>query len=210
MSAYSHFCEHANKIQFLPMSKIFNLFALSVCLLISACGGETSAGGTETSDPTIANTENTLAEVDATHTDAPIPTNQDLPESCSILDEDMVRSVFSLDEEQALIPVHGQLYGSCYYRFATEDWAADLVLETINDDQKNIFQQQFTASSERANLAGKDARWENEGRILLVDGEKPFIVKLSILPRGEYGKAVNESDRRAYILAVAELANEKM
>ncbi|MEM8582908.1 MAG: hypothetical protein AAGF87_01500 [Bacteroidota bacterium] len=192
------------------MSKIFNLIAISASLLILACGGETSAGGTDTSDPTTATAENTLTEIDATRADAPIPTNQDLPESCGILDEDIVRSVFSLDEEQALIPVHGQLYGSCYYRFATEDWAADLVLETINEDQKNIFQQQFSASSERASLAGKNARWENEGRILLVDGEEPFIVKLSILPRGEYGKAVNESDRRAYIVAVAELVNEKM
>lgn len=210
MNAYSHFCEHANKIQSLTMSKIFNLIAIAVCLLILACGGETSAGGTETNDPTTATAENTVTEVDATRTDVTVPANQDLPESCSILDEDIVRSVFSLDEEQALIPVHGQLYGSCYYRFATDDWAADLVLETINNDQKNIFQQQFNASSERANLAGKDARWENEGRILLVDGEKPFIVKLSILPRGEYGKAVNESDRRAYIEAVAEMVNEKM
>ncbi|MEO0789742.1 MAG: hypothetical protein AAFY36_13805 [Bacteroidota bacterium] len=192
------------------MSRLIKTFAFATCLLIVACGGETSAGGDEANQTEENTTTNAVNPTNITAVDPASVSNQDLPESCSILDEESVRQIFGLDEEQALIPVHGQLFGSCYYRFASDAWTADLVLETINADQENIFQQQFNASSERTTLAGNDARWENDGRILLVDAEEPYIVKLSILPRGEYGKAVDESERRAFIEAVAELVNEKM
>ncbi|MEL6393047.1 MAG: hypothetical protein AAFR97_09875 [Bacteroidota bacterium] len=192
------------------MSRLIKTFAFATCLLIVACGGETSAGGDEANQTEENTTTNAVNPTNITAVDPASVSNQDLPESCSILDEESVRQIFGLDEEQALIPVHGQLFGSCYYRFASDAWTADLVLETINADQETIFQQQFDASSERTTLAGNDARWENDGRILLVDAEEPYIVKLSILPRGEYGKAVDESERRAFIEAVAELVNEKM
>lgn len=192
------------------MSRLIKTFAFAACLLIVACGGETSAGGDEANQTEENTTTNAVNPTNITAVDPASVSNQDLPKSCSILDEESVRQIFGLDEEQALIPVHGQLFGSCYYRFASDAWTADLVLETINADQETIFQQQFDASSERTTLAGNDARWENDGRILLVDAEEPYIVKLSILPRGEYGKAVDESERRAFIEAVAELVNEKM
>lgn len=183
---------------------------LAALLFVVSCGSETSAGGEQTNDPTANSAQNITTEQDATQTGSPPPdVQQELPASCSILDKESVRRIFSLDEEQALIPVHGQLIGSCYYRFATEKWSADLVLETINTNQENIFQTQFDEATERIQFKGHDARWANGGRILLVNAEEPYIVKLSMLPRGQYGKAPNEAERRALIEEVAELVNEK-
>lgn len=184
-------------------------FALLLLLTISACKKDsTSAGPTDTE-----NTETSTTDLPPVinNTTTP-PPSAELPYSCNVLNEDLIREVFGYPEDKPLIPVHGQVLGSCYYQLTTEEWSADLVLEPIKEADKSAMDADIASATgaDRTTLSGHPARWHNDGRILIVGAPKPYAVKLSVLPRGQYGQAVDGEQRRAWIQEIAEAVVGKL
>ncbi|MEM7572687.1 MAG: hypothetical protein AAF433_07295 [Bacteroidota bacterium] len=193
----------------MPITPYFRLlsFALLLLLTTTACKQDSTSAGAADATDSAASTTDLPPVINNTP-----PPSVELPYSCTVLHKELVREIFDYGEDQALIPVHGQALGSCYYQLTTEDWTADLVLEPFKEADQAALDADIAAATgtDRTTLAGHPARWHNDGRILSVAAPQPFAVKLSILPRGQYGKVVEGDERRALIVAVAEAVVGKL
>lgn len=129
------------------------------------------------------------------------------PPVCVYLTEAEVLDLF---DAGVRIPMNGTRspgsFNSCQYTLDSDKWTAQLVLEMPEKTTRiqSIRDEVAGATSSDATTIGeRKARLKNGGRIISVEGSKPFRVKFSALPKMGQAEPFDEAARRELITRLA-------
>lgn len=178
------------------------LFCLLAVLACFSCNSDQS---TETAtDATPEQIVITQPTMDAK--DMPRPTG------CVFLTDQQVLDALKSETDATISVQAGPSVSSCYYRIDSRYWSTDLIIEVADGSRADaiLVDIKDAPAAEKLSVNGHPARMMNENRILKVSTSPPYEIKLSILPKAGYKEVKSAADRKAIILDLVNLLEEKI
>ena len=134
------------------------------------------------------------------------------PTGCNFLTDQQVLDVLKSETEATISVQIGPSVSSCYYRVDSRYWTTDLIIEVADGSRASTLLKDIKAApaAEKLTVNGMDARMMNDNRILKLNASPPYEVKLSILPKAGYKEVKSSEDRKAIMLELVNLLEEKI
>lgn len=185
------------KINLMTTLRLFLLLSL---LSVFACNAD------KKTDATAADTTEMTEPVTLDPKDLPRPTG------CVFLTDQQILDVLKPETEANINVQAGPSVSSCYYRVDSRYWSADLIIEVADGSRADalLVEVKDAPAAEKATVNGHPARIMNDNRIMKVNTGPPYEIKLSILAKEGYKEVKSSDDRKAIMLELAKLLEEKI
>lgn len=134
------------------------------------------------------------------------------PTGCVFLTDQQVLDVLKSQTDATITVQAGPSVSACYYRVDSRYWTTDLIIEVADGSRADAILKEVNEApaAEKITVKGHAARMTNDNRILKVNASPPYEIKLSILPKAGYKEVKTAADRKAIMLELVDLLEEKI